>query len=77
MRTRRGIGTSTISGSGPGGSGRDLTVGGSRSDVVGGGLRALGGWELGREGGMEGSPGNVFGTTSGRGVSRETIRMFQ
>lgn len=53
-----------------------MTVGGMRSDVAGGGL-ALGGWGPGREGGMEGSPGNVFGTTSGRGVSREAIRMFQ
>jgi hypothetical protein len=70
------MGTSTISGSGPGGSGRDVAVGGSRSADVVGGLGALG-WEPDREGGMEGSPGNVFGTTSGRDASREAIRMFQ
>ncbi len=42
---------------------------------MGGGLGALGGWGPGREGGMEGSPGNVFGTTSGRGI--EAIRASQ
>jgi len=26
---------------------------------------------------MERSPGNVFGTTSGRGISREPIKVFQ
>ena len=69
-RTRRGIGTW-------GGSVRDDTASGSRSDVVGEGLGALGGWEPGKESGTEGSPGNVLGTTSGRGVSPEAIRVFQ
>lgn len=72
--TRRGIGTSAISGSGAGGSDRDATVGRGRLDVVGSGLVALGGC---KGGGIEGSLESVLGTTSSRGVSREAVRASQ
>jgi hypothetical protein len=69
IRTRRGTGTTAISGSGAGGSDRGAAAGGGRSDGTATGLVALGGWGRSIGGAIEGSPESVLGTTSGRGVS--------